>query len=72
MGSTTESQTVIVNGESMRLPQPCSIDDLIEKMDVSARYAVEINGDIGPRSVHASHFLADGDIIEIVAAIGGG
>ena len=72
MGSATESQTVIVNGESMRLPRRYSIDNLMEKMDVSARYAVEINGDIVPRNVHASHLIAEGDVIEIVAAIGGG
>ncbi len=59
MGSPTESQTVIVNGESMRLPRRYSIDNLMGKMDVSARYAVEINGNIVPRNVHASHLIAD-------------
>ena len=72
MGSAPESQTVIVNGESLRLPRRYSIDNLMEKMDVSARYAVEINEDIVPRNVHASHLIAEGDVIEIVAANGGG
>ena len=72
MGSTPEGQAVTVNGESMRLPARFSIDDLIEQLAVSARYAVEINGQIVPRSAHASRLVAEGDVIEIVAAIGGG
>jgi sulfur carrier protein len=36
------------------------------------RVAVEVNLEIVPRSVHATHLLADGDRVEIVHAIGGG
>jgi sulfur carrier protein len=72
MVSTTESQTVTVNGESMRLPARCSIHELIGQLTVSGRYAVEINGEIVPRSAHVTHLVAEGDVIEIVAAIGGG
>jgi sulfur carrier protein len=33
---------------------------------------VERNGEIVPRSAHASTVLADGDQLEIVVAVGGG
>ena len=36
------------------------------------KVAVERNGEIVPRGVHASTLLADGDRLEIVVAVGGG
>ncbi|MCD6042082.1 MAG: thiamine-biosynthesis protein ThiS, partial [Burkholderiales bacterium] len=36
------------------------------------KVAVERNGEIVPRSAHASTLLADGDRLEIVVAVGGG
>lgn len=36
------------------------------------RVAVEVNGEIVPRSAHATHALNDGDRVEIVHALGGG
>jgi sulfur carrier protein len=36
------------------------------------RVAVERNGDIVPRGLHAATELADGDRLEIVVAVGGG
>jgi sulfur carrier protein len=34
--------------------------------------AVEVNGEIVPRGVHATHALAEGDRVEVVHALGGG
>jgi sulfur carrier protein len=39
---------------------------------VGKKVAVERNGEIVPRSAHASTVLADGDQLEIVVAVGGG
>ncbi|REM97777.1 sulfur carrier protein ThiS, partial [Mycobacterium tuberculosis] len=36
------------------------------------RVAVEVNGEIVTRSRHASHGLCEGDVVEIVHALGGG
>ncbi|MHC2997632.1 thiamine biosynthesis protein ThiS [Tepidiphilus sp. HLB4] len=36
------------------------------------RVAVERNGEIVPRSLHAQTTLAEGDVLEIVVAVGGG
>ena len=36
------------------------------------RVAVEVNGEIVPRSAHAVHALHEGDRVEIVHALGGG
>jgi len=49
------------------------IDELIAQLALSGkRLAVERNGEVIPRSEHASCPLAEGDCIELVQAIGGG
>jgi sulfur carrier protein len=41
-------------------------------LEIRGRIAVEVNGELVPRSTHARHVLVDGDRVEIVHAIGGG
>lgn len=62
----------MLNGESRELPALLSIAELITLLEVRGRYAVEVNGEIVPRSQHGEQRLADGDRVEVVAAIGGG
>ena len=62
-----------VNGEKRTLAEPASVLSLLEDMQlVGKRLAVEKNGEIVPRSAHASTPLNDGDMLEIVVAVGGG
>jgi sulfur carrier protein len=64
---------VTVNGAAERLDQPIPVSALLEKMSlVGKKLAVERNGEIVPRSAHASTLLSDGDHLEIVVAVGGG
>lgn len=70
--SALSRKSVTVNGRVVELPASFRIDDLIKQMAVKGRYAVEINGEIVPRSEHPSRLIGSGDVIEIVAAIGGG
>jgi sulfur carrier protein len=63
---------VVVNGNTTSLPAGTTVAALIAGLGVTGRYAVEVNGEIVPRSQHAGHALADGDRIEVVHAIGGG
>ncbi|MBA2547279.1 MAG: sulfur carrier protein ThiS [Burkholderiaceae bacterium] len=64
---------VAVNGQRRQLPSQITVAQLLAQIDVSGkRVAVERNGDIVPRSLHASTLLADGDRLEIVVAVGGG
>jgi sulfur carrier protein len=64
--------TIILNGETRELPTGTSVATLIEMLKLSGRLAAERNGEIVPRSAHASTILAEGDRVEIVRAIGGG
>lgn len=62
-----------VNGVARELPGPCTIKQLIQQLELQdQRLAVEVDGEIVPRSRHASHSLSAGDRVEIVHAIGGG
>lgn len=62
-----------INGEVQHQPPPCSVAQLVERLQLAGkRLAVERNGDIVPRSSYADTWLADGDRLEIVQAIGGG
>ena len=65
--------SVTVNGETRQFPQPVNCVALIAALQLTGkRVALECNGEIVPRGRHAEHMLADGDKIEIVAAVGGG
>jgi sulfur carrier protein len=62
-----------LNGESLALPTACTLADLLVVQGLAERrVAVEVNGEIVPRGRHGDHALADGDVVEIVHALGGG
>lgn len=64
---------VTVNGAAHRLEAPLDVRALLERLQMTGRkVAVERNGEIVPKSAHASTVLGDGDRLEIVVAVGGG
>ena len=61
-----------VNGDSLEFDGQ-TVSDLLARLEIQGRrLAVEVNRDIIPKSEHAAYQLSDGDIVEIVHAIGGG
>ena len=62
-----------LNGQPREIENVISVAGLIEDLGISGkRVAVELNQEILPKSLHAETLLAEGDIVEIVGAIGGG
>lgn len=62
-----------VNGETRRFDDAPDVARLLERLDLAGKkVAVEMNGEIVPRSRYAQTPLADGDTLEIVVAVGGG
>lgn len=62
-----------INGIPEQFSAPLSLTALLEKLNPhNQRVAIERNGDIVPRSLHDSTWLADGDRLEVVVAVGGG
>lgn len=71
--SKTPVIELVVNGEARTFPAPLTLARLVETLDLAGkRIAIEKNGEIVPRSQHAETHLANGDRLEIVAAVGGG
>ena len=62
-----------VKGTERTCADSARVTNLLAELDlVGRRVAVERNGEIVPRSMHASVMLQPGDQIEIVVAVGGG
>ena len=64
---------LVINGETRSFPEPLTLAQLIELQNLAGkRIAIEKNGEIVPRSQHATTSLVSGDRLEIVVAVGGG
>ncbi len=62
-----------INGEARQFPGPLTVAGLTDALGLTGkRIAVEKNGEIVPKSLHAATALASGDRLEIVVAVGGG
>ncbi len=63
---------ITVNGDQNTVPENCTLTDLLELLEVEGRLAIDVNGEIIPRSTHSDYLLSKNDRVEIVHAIGGG
>ena len=70
---TTETITIVVNGESKQAPRGATVLQLLESLGLRAgRVALERNLHILPRAEWNSTHVAAGDRYEIVQFVGGG
>tara|TARA_S200000501_G_scaffold277652_1_gene261491 strand:- start:319 stop:519 length:201 start_codon:yes stop_codon:yes gene_type:complete len=64
---------LLVNNENIVLDDNLTIKELMKHIKIRNQYyAVEVNEQIVPKSLHASFTLKEGDKVEIVTAVGGG
>ena len=64
---------LIINGDQRLIDSSYSLMDLLVSLELTQGHiAVELNGEIIPKSTFQQQQLSDGDKIEIVQAIGGG
>jgi sulfur carrier protein len=62
-----------INGEWQEFASLAFVADLVPVLELAGkRFAIELNGQIVPRSQHGNAVLSDGDELEIVVAVGGG
>ena len=62
-----------VNGEQIILNEKISLAEFLQQEGYAPeKIAVELNGEIIPRSRYASVILTDADKLEIVSFVGGG
>ena len=63
---------IILNGSEILLKSN-SLKELVDSLNLQeARFAVEINREIVPKSLIDNYTLNDKDVVEIVIAVGGG
>ena len=66
-------QKITINGEPQRVPEDCSVRELLEFMGMEGRrVAVARNRNVVPLSSFAAEIVKGGDRIEILEAVGGG
>lgn len=64
---------ISVNGEPLTLTDPCSVDALLRRLELTDRpCAVEINTELVPKREHEQRVVNDGDVVEVVTLVGGG
>jgi len=64
---------ISINGEPRRFDSELTLTELLDRLEMSGKkLAVEMNGEIVPKSRHATTPLTNGDQLEIVVAVGGG
>jgi sulfur carrier protein len=64
---------VTANGEAVQLDDGASVDDLLGRLGLGAKWVVvERNGEPVPRREAAMTRLSDGDRLELVRAVAGG
>jgi sulfur carrier protein len=64
---------ILVNESELELPEPATVADLLQKLDLPAtRVAVEVNRQLVRRADHPGKALHHGDRVEVVTLVGGG
>ena len=63
---------ITLNGETLEFEKQLNIVQLLSRLEISGRLAVEVNQQIIPRSSFSTYELISGDNIEIIEAVGGG
>jgi sulfur carrier protein len=64
---------ILLNGAARALSQGARVAELLASLELGGRrVALEVNGEIVPRSRYAEFELHDGDVVELVHAVGGG
>ena len=62
-----------INGKPREVAPGSSVQQLIASLRLEGkRFAIELNGEIVPKSRHALTMLGHGDRLEVVIAVGGG
>ncbi len=67
------AMTLLINGEERDVPEGATIRELLAVLEISTDLvAVEVNGELVPRTQFDRHVLQAGDRLEIVTLVGGG
>jgi sulfur carrier protein len=63
---------VIINQVERDVPENSTIDDVLVLIKATPPFAVAINYEFVPKTVHAQEVLREGDEMEVIAPVTGG
>ncbi len=64
---------IIVNGEPREVNAALTVAGLIDVLALGpGKRAIECNGRVIPKSEYPEHQLGEGDVVEVIQAVGGG
>ena len=64
---------ISINGEAREFPAALNVTELVVALELTGkRIAIEKNGEIVPKSQYPETMLQEGDVLEMVVAVGGG
>ena len=64
---------ITLNGKPGEIERPQTVTDLLQTLNVRPeQVAVAVNGEVVSRDTWAATTIKDGDVVEIVRAVGGG
>jgi sulfur carrier protein len=63
---------LLVNGEPREVEPGATVLQLLERLGIRGRVAVERNGAVLRQTEHAETRLGEGDVLEVVTFVGGG
>ena len=65
--------TIVLNGDPKELPGPLTLQALLDMLQIPfGRVAGEVNLKIIKRAFYTTTTIQEGDVVEIIQAIGGG
>ena len=65
--------SVTINEDTHQFPNPLPLNELLESLDIPIEgTAVAVNSTVVPRSAHGGVEIQEGDLLEIIRAVGGG
>ncbi|MBQ0131714.1 MAG: sulfur carrier protein ThiS [Comamonas sp.] len=63
---------ITINQQAVALPEAATVADAIAHWQPKPPFAVAVNTEFVPKSRYASHALAQGDRVEVIAPVTGG
>ena len=68
-----EPVSICLNGLPFEVPAGCTVSQLLGLAQIRDKLvAVEVNGEVIPKSQHSQHCLQPSDQVEVVTLVGGG
>lgn len=63
---------VSINGVQKKVKSDLVVVNLVSQLNLTGRFAIQINGEIIPKSIYSRLVVKENDRIEVVVAVGGG